>query len=456
MDFKKVEIQDKEIIEYYLSRHNTGICDLTFANIIAWQDTYDTAWCIEQGFITIRFAIDDENHLAYTRPIGHGDYTSLIPLIEQDALRMGQPMRFYGISEQDSKSIREAFPEFGFSFDRAHCDYVYLREDLAGLKGRKYQQKRNHVNHFNSLYPETEYRELTPEMSGDCLELLDRWRQERGDVGEMQTREMNEERLSIKTALSEFRTLDLVGGSIYVDNRMVAFCYGSELSPDTFCTHIEKADERYEGSFAAINRSFAEHLPKRYTYINREDDMGLPGLRKAKESYHPHHILRKYSAQRLSPVMLQLRSLWMECFPEDSLNDAEQFIMSRFRPENLICKEEGGQIVSMLHLISFGEFSYIYGVATARKWRGLGYASELVVKAVERCRREGRKAVLLIPGNDSLRGFYARLGFSGLIPISFRTLDEYDFGTGDTAKDLAMYLSLDGRPITGRLILTET
>ena len=196
---------------------------------------------------------------------------------------------------------------------RDQYDYIYRRTDLATLHGRHLDSKRNHIHRFRAEHPDFEYRPLTPEIFDECRRLTEIWQEEKAEIKREQSqvylssaeREQaptkfngNSEAIAIdvekkvmETIFSNWDALGMIGGSIFVDGRMVAFTYGSAVTTDTLDVCVEKADRHVEGAFAIINQQFAEHLPEQYIYLNREEDMGIPGLRQAKLSYHPEILL---------------------------------------------------------------------------------------------------------------------------------------------------------------------
>ena len=183
----------------------------------------------------------------------------------------------------------------GFSISvepaRNQYDYIYRRTDLAALHGRHMDAKRNHIHRFRAEHPDFEYRPLTPEFFDECRRLTEIWQEEKkqhhNDNGNDNKIEIiDAEHRVMETIFSNWDALGMIGGSIFVDGRMVAFTYGAAVTTDTFDVCVEKADRHVEGAFAIINQQFAEHLPEQYIYLNREEDMGIPGLRQAKLSYH--------------------------------------------------------------------------------------------------------------------------------------------------------------------------
>lgn len=170
-------------------------------------------------------------------------------------------------------------------------DYVYSRESLATLKGKKLHGKRNHINKFLSKYPDYEYRKLNPSMASDCIALYNQWMTEKD---EETAKSLQNEKLSVELALNNMETLGLTGGAIYIEGKLCAFTVGERLHPHMQLIHIEKADTNYEGIFPMINQQYILHECEEVELINREEDMGIEGMRKAKRSYHPLKMIEKH------------------------------------------------------------------------------------------------------------------------------------------------------------------
>jgi ribosomal protein S18 acetylase RimI-like enzyme len=251
--------------------------------------------------------------------------------------------------------------------------------------------------------------------------------------------------MAISRAFEAYDELGLVGGVLRVDGQVVAFTYGSPLGDRLFCTHIEKADADYEGAFQMINRCFAQMLQQRgFQQVNREEDMGIAGLRRAKQSYYPVRVQEKMSLRALTPREVSSRALWHDVFG-DEREFIDLFMTEVYRPENMLVCEEQGRVVSMLHIVDittdYGPTAYLYAIATDPAYRGRGYAKELISKAIGLARERDYKAVMLIPSEPSLVEYYQRFGFS---EPSYRLdfSNGFDFGTGDADRDIAMTLLL--------------
>ena len=209
-----------------------------------------------------------------------------------EAEAMEVPFCILGVSPKMKDELDAVMPgRFNYVINRDYADYIYLRSDLASLKGNKLQPKRNHVNKFIRNYPDFTYHELTPEFVPQCLAFERQW--ERRNVTPEEAQALEDERKSMTFALTHFDRLDLRGAFICVNGKMAAFTFGAAINDSTFDVCVEKADTDIEGVYAMINYEFSRHLPENYVYINREEDLGLEGLRKAKLSYQPCEILEK-------------------------------------------------------------------------------------------------------------------------------------------------------------------
>lgn len=292
--FKPITVADRAQITAFTLQSELQNCDLSFANICSWQFLYGSEYAICGGFLLIRFWIENKKRVAYMRPLGKGDFREAVGWLETDSLRLGHPLCLLGITPITKQLLNDIIPgEFIFIPERDYFDYIYLREDLASLKGKKFQPKRNQVNRFKKQYA-YEYLPLTPERVPDCLAFERQWYE--ANATEKDTAALVAERQSMTFALEHFSELGLKGGILRVGGRIVAFTYGAPINATTFGVHVEKADVNYEGAYAVINQEFASRIPERFTYLNREEDLGIAGLRQAKLSYNPVLLLEKYAA----------------------------------------------------------------------------------------------------------------------------------------------------------------
>ena len=258
-------------------------CNYTFANLVGWQFWYYTEVCMLDDTVVLRYTSEGERAymVCTAKEISKELLENLLDDSQGNLVLIGleddQATQLYTLNSKLSTKIEPV---------RNQYDYIYRRTDLAALQGGHLQAKRNHVHRFRAEHPIFEYRPLTPELFDECRRLTDIWQEEK-DASDT----IDVEKQVMETIFSNWDTLGMIGGSIFVEGKMVAFTYGAAVTTDTIDICVEKADRRIEGAFAIINQQFAEHLPEQFVYLNREEDMGIPGLRKAKLSYHPEILL---------------------------------------------------------------------------------------------------------------------------------------------------------------------
>ena len=291
ISFKDIELKDKDLITSYTMKSPRRNCDLSFSNLCSWRFLYNTQYAILDGFLILKFWAEDK--LVYMMPIGNGDLKKVLDAMIEDSKYEKEQFCMLGVCSGMCEELKEIMPDrFHFEADRDYTDYLYLRTDLATLAGKKFQSKRNHVNKFRKTY-NYEYVPLTPDRIPECMELEAEWCKMNNCNQHEGT---GNERRALIYALQNFDALGLTGGILHVDGKIAAFTFGMLINEDTFGVHVEKADTRIDGAYAMINYEFANHIPEQYTYLNREEDLGIEGLRKAKLSYQPTILLEKYMA----------------------------------------------------------------------------------------------------------------------------------------------------------------
>ena len=290
--FKDVTLADRDTITSFTMKSDRRNCDLSFSNLCSWRFLYDTQFAVVDNFLVFKFWAGDQ--LAYMMPVGTGDLKAILGELIEDARKENQHFCMLGVCSNMRADLEAILPgQFTFTEDRDYADYIYLRSDLSTLKGKKFQAKRNHINRFRNTYPDYEYTPITPDRIQECLDLEAEWCK----VNHCDQQEgTGNERRALIYALHNFDALGLTGGILHVNSKIVAFTFGMPINHETFGVHVEKADTSIEGAYAMINYEFANRIPEQYIYINREEDLGLEGLRKAKLSYQPVTILEKYMA----------------------------------------------------------------------------------------------------------------------------------------------------------------
>ncbi len=289
LNFEKITPNLRSEFEEYLLPLGKS-CEYSFTNLCIWGRQKATT---VNGFLV--FFSQFDRRAVYPFPAGKGDILPVLEAIIHDARARGIPCCITGLSHDNMDTLEHYYPgKFRFQCDRESFDYVYDIHDLADLKGKKYQKKRNHVNRFRSLFPDWRVEPITSDNLPAVREMATQWyalRQQADPTGSY-----NLEKLALERAFAQFEELQLDGLVLLDGERVLAFSMASRLTPDTMDVHFEKAREDAEGAYAAINQEFSRHLRQKYPeikYLDREEDMGLEGLRKAKLSYYPDHLTEK-------------------------------------------------------------------------------------------------------------------------------------------------------------------
>ena len=359
-----------------------------------------------------------EGHFQYSFPFGNGDKRAMIEYLREICAVHGCSLNIYPVNEEHRSKLIEWFPgEFEICPDRDSFDYVYSVEKLSTLRGKKLHGKRNHISRFMDD-GDWHYERMTEETIAACRAMAREWIALRA---EKWNDEMEQEMAVLEVAFSNFRELGLCGGVLYKGGRIVAFAIGEPLNEDTFVVHFEKAFPDLQGAYPMINQQFVLHEAQDHSYVNREEDTGDQGLRKAKLSYYPDILLKKYKAVESRVVFANasdreyIAEIWNRCF-----GDTREYIAlyqeNRFENENMYVIYQDGRPVSMASLLPVQvtvngrkeNARYVYAVATLPEYRKQGYASQIIKHAAERC----AEPLLLQPADRDLQRYYERQGFA--------------------------------------------
>lgn len=288
-DFKFPTVEDRKWMNPILSESGNMGSESAFGTLFLWSSAYFSEVCRYRDYMLL---YSGGPFRTYNMPIGgKGLPFDAVEAVVRDAEERGVPFKMWGISQDGVAELQKMYPgRFRFQLDRDASDYLYNARDLIDLPGRKYHGKRNHLAQFGRAY-DWSYEDVSPENYADCLRIDREWRESR--KGE--ERGVASETEAIEKAFENFGPLALSGGLIRVEGRPVAFTVGEEINPQVFLIHFEKALDGYAGLYAAVNHEFAAHRLGGYRYVNREEDMGIEGLRKAKLSYRPAALLQKYA-----------------------------------------------------------------------------------------------------------------------------------------------------------------
>ena len=290
LEFRYLELEDRTWLQPLLANTNSLGSENAFGTLMIWRGDYRVNVCQRQNEVFLSFG---EQPHTYYFPIVYHNLEDALTSIIADADKKGFGLRMWGMTQEQVELMEQALPgTFAFSLDRPGSDYIYSAQDLASLKGRKFEKKRNHLAKFKRTYSYT-YEDITRHNIAECIDVAEQWRDANAALlGES----VNKEYCALRRAVDNYEQLGLLGGLIRIEGKPVAFAIGEELNSAAFLVHFEKALDGYDGLYAAINKDFsALHLAK-YQFVNREEDMGVEGLRKSKLSYHPVLILEKYRA----------------------------------------------------------------------------------------------------------------------------------------------------------------
>lgn len=294
IDFRPFEEIEHNIYESYFFAETEQCCELSFANLRMWGKQ----WFALVDNQCIVFSEYGDKRM-YHFPLGAGNKEKALNAILQDAEERGIECFISSITRQNALDLETIFPEkFDIKFRRNSFDYVYEIDKLADLKGRKYHRKRNHYNHFCKKMPDFYVEPVTSHNLDAAKEFITQWYVDR--LAEAPENDYRAEQGALLKCYEDYENLNMESLLLCHDGKILAFTMGSRISPNTFDVHFEKARWDIEGAYTVINSEFAKYIRNKYPeieYLNREEDMGLEGLRKAKESYFPHHMIEKATAK---------------------------------------------------------------------------------------------------------------------------------------------------------------
>jgi len=280
-------VKNKDIYLALYAQNSSPSIDYALANIWGWANYFKLEWAFHDNLCWIR---QTHPYPALWAPVGdwnNYDFTKISLFQEQQ--------KMIRIPEKLSLILKEQFGEnIEIQEERDQWEYLYLTKDLASLLGNKYHKKRNHVNAYKKTYGEPNYKDITIDNIDDVLALEDEWCKWR-ECSE--SKALQAENEAINRVLANWSSMPaLVGGALYVDDLIVAFSIGEKLDEQTLGIHYEKGRLGYKGVYQMMNNAFAKRAGTGYTYLNRAQDLGEEGLRKAKSSYMPTDFVRKYIA----------------------------------------------------------------------------------------------------------------------------------------------------------------
>ena len=284
-DSRLLELEDKPRLDGLLAAMQPELSQYTFTNIYAWRHIEKTRIAISDEFVLVFFELPDLR--VFLEPTGQGDKRAAI----ERCLRLSKDRASeFQYLAWNTVALFQADPGYLIEQDRNNSDYLYPAKDLIDLAGRKYDAKRNFIRRFSAKHT-WRYQPITRELIPACLEFEERWCLDRSCQSDPS---MSHEHSAVVEMLGNAQALGFSGGVIEAEGAIAAYALGERLNQDTFVVHAEKADAKLTGIYAVINNEFLRHEAGGCRYVNREQDLGIPGLRKAKQSYHPTRIIDAY------------------------------------------------------------------------------------------------------------------------------------------------------------------
>ena len=301
MIFRDIDMESRELLNPYFDLVDYEACEYCFNTLYMWQHLYKTVYYIGDGFAVI--VAEYEGNTFSILPLAKKeDMPRVIKFVIDYFEKEQKKIYFRGITKEVVEYLKENYPgKFNYTEERDLFDYVYDGDSMRELKGRKNVKKRNHINYFLKEYEgRFEYRLLDENDFDACLKLVEEWtsnKEENGQVDE----EMEEELIGIKKLFNSFPVIKdkLKIAGIFIDGKLEAFTMGEYLNPNMALIHIEKANPSIRGLYPYINQQFLVNEFSDVEFVNREEDLGIEGLRKAKLSYHPVKFVEKYTVREV-------------------------------------------------------------------------------------------------------------------------------------------------------------
>lgn len=291
LDFQEPTLSDGAWMAPILRRSGNKACEYSFTTIYMWRKYYENQVARLGDHLFLKAGKGTDS--TYMMPVG-GDLREGVSILLGHCREEGVPLRLFGAEDEDVRRLEDWFPgRFAFSLSEGDFDYIYNQTDLAALAGKKYHGKRNHIAGFSKTYAWS-YEAIDDGNAPEAAAMATEWCQGKGNCAD---KGLKSENCAIHEALRHREALSLRGGLIRVDGKVVAFTLGSPINDEVFDIHVEKALPEYRGAYTVINKEFAARELGGYPLINRENDLGLEGLRKAKQSYYPALLLKKYVAE---------------------------------------------------------------------------------------------------------------------------------------------------------------
>ena len=295
MIFTPISLEDKPLLDSYLKpTHPHPLSDFNFSNLFIWRFAREISYCIIDEFLILQTCYPNSTpYFFYPFSLEMRERGERKAVLES-LLTSYPSATFKSLSQSQAQELEEFFPHrFSIAPNRDRFDYVYSIPELIALSGRKYHKKKNHLNKFLQTYPHFAFESITPSNAQEVQSVYEKWYEDNPNKDEA----LESEKRGIFSSLQNLTSLSLIGGLIRIEGEIVAFALGEAVDEESVVMHIEKANTSIQGIYQAINQQFLANAFGSYLWVNREEDLGIEGLRKAKLSYQPHFLLEKYEAR---------------------------------------------------------------------------------------------------------------------------------------------------------------
>ncbi len=298
LSFESIDWRHKDLFVSFARRYGERGTENCFATLYAWAHKFKTCLCQHGDFLFVRAG--QRENTVYLFPLGQGDLSQALSLLEDDAKTRGAPFRMRGLTETMVRKVEAACPgRYAFEPRRNEADYIYTVEDLAELRGKKYHGKRNFITRFENTYAgRYAFEPITENNLNDIWDFQDKWCRKNGCD---QSQSLQEEATSIAMLLYNLERVGVFGLMLRLDGPVTAFSLAAPSGPETLDILVEKADYDVQGSYPMIAREMVRTYGCGFSFVNREEDMGLEGLRRSKLSYNPVEVCMKYMATVRAP-----------------------------------------------------------------------------------------------------------------------------------------------------------
>lgn len=296
--FNEIRIEDKKNINEYLGVFNSNVSELSFTNLYAWREKYGFKFAVIEDFLWIMNQTT-AGKIYFSPPIGdyNKNFHKSIKKLKEYCHDGNQDFIIKKASENiKDRIITDDTFEYEVQTNRDASDYLYLFEDLLDLKGNKYHKKKNRINKFLKTYDHWTYETINNMNIDECRLFADQWCVA-NDCNAIEN--LRHERKAIKAVLDHYEKLDCYGGILKVNNEIAGFTISEKLNDETLVIHFEKGDTKYNGIYNILSNEHLKGIDQRFTYVNREQDLGIEGLRRSKMSYHPIELIHKYQIKIL-------------------------------------------------------------------------------------------------------------------------------------------------------------